>query len=139
VVQRDLANQKIARARAYLADAEPILARTKEAFTADRKERDLALFYLFLALQECIDLAAHWIADDGLPPSDDYAGSFEVLAQHGRIPAELGRQMAGAAGLRNLIAHGYAAMDPLRVHEQAPAGVVAIRQFLDQVARAAGL
>jgi uncharacterized protein YutE (UPF0331/DUF86 family) len=36
-----------------------------DAFLADPKGRDLSLFYLFLAIQGCIDLAAHWVSDEG--------------------------------------------------------------------------
>ncbi len=139
MVRRDVASQKIARARAYLADAEQTLRWPRERFVAERRERDLALFYLFLAIQDCLDLASHWIADDGLPPADDYAGTFSVLAQHGRIDAALARAMAQAAGLRNLIAHGYAGLDAGRVHDEAPEGIAAIRSFLDAAAKVAGL
>ena len=52
---------------------------------ADRTGRDLALFYLFLAIQECIDLAAHWVADGGWPPPDDAGSTFDVLADRGVI------------------------------------------------------
>lgn len=138
MVKRDLATRKIGRARAYLADAEVAFLRSCDAFAADRKERDLASFYLFLAIQECIDLAAHWIADDGLPPADDYGAGFELLAQHGRIDPPLAHAMAAAAGLRNLIAHGYSEIDPGRVHDEAQAGIPALRVFMDAVARSAG-
>ncbi|MBI3185760.1 MAG: DUF86 domain-containing protein [Myxococcales bacterium] len=57
------------------------------------------MFYLLLAIQECIDLAAHWIADEGLPPAEDYAASFGVLAREGRIEAPLAQAMIAAAGL----------------------------------------
>jgi uncharacterized protein YutE (UPF0331/DUF86 family) len=139
VVQRDVAGQKMARARAYLADAEPVLRRPRAGFLGDRRERDLAMFYLFLAIQECIDLAAHWIADENLPPADDYGASFRVLADHGRIDPGLARQMAAASGLRNQIAQGYATVDAVRVHEEAPEGIEAMRRFMDAVARAAGI
>ena len=115
-----------------------MLRRPRADFLGDRKERDLAMFYLFLAIQECIDLAAHWIADENLPPAEDYGGSFRVLSDHGRIDAGLAGQMAAASGLRNLIAHGYATVDAARVYEEAPGGIDAMRRFMDAVARVAG-
>lgn len=139
MVQRDVASRKIASALAHLAEAEPAFLLPRKDFLARRKERDLAIFYLFLAIQECIDLAAHWIADEGLSPADDYAGSFRTLADGGRIDISLADGMVAATGLRNLIVHGYAGVDPSRVHDEAPEGIAALRRFLDQVARAAGL
>ena len=67
----------MARAQAWLSDAESLLAAPPDEFVADRKGRDLALFYLFLAIQESIDLAAHWVADEGWAPPDDAGSTFE--------------------------------------------------------------
>jgi hypothetical protein len=57
VVKPDLVMRKVGRAKAWLDDAEAILSRPVEEFLTDVKSRDLATFYLFLAIQECIDLA----------------------------------------------------------------------------------
>lgn len=64
-VRADVVAAKVARARAWLKDAETIFAADGDSFVADRRSRDLALFYLFLAVQESIDIAAHWVADEG--------------------------------------------------------------------------
>ena len=65
MVRRDVVAAKLARARAWLNDAASALQSPLETFLSDPKSRDLSLFYLFLAIQECIDLAAHWVADEG--------------------------------------------------------------------------
>lgn len=62
MVRRDVAGVKIARAEGWLAGAESTLNLPLEQFVATAERRDLAIFYLFLAIQECIDLAAHWVA-----------------------------------------------------------------------------
>lgn len=74
MVRRDVAVNRIGRASTWLADADRLFAMDAEQFRAATKDRDLAIFYLFLALQECIDLAAHWVADAGWGVPDD-AGS----------------------------------------------------------------
>jgi uncharacterized protein YutE (UPF0331/DUF86 family) len=139
MVRRDVAAARIARAQAWLSDAEAILGRPPEDFVADRSGRDLALFYLFLAIQECIDLAAHWVADEGWMPPDDAGSTFDVLADHGVITRPTADALRGAAGLRNRIAHGYAMVDYRRVQQEARPGLPALRAFLDAVARGAGL
>jgi predicted nucleotidyltransferase len=53
----EVAAARVARAQAWLSDAESLLAAPPDEFVADRKGRDLALFYLFLAIQECISVA----------------------------------------------------------------------------------
>lgn len=139
MVRRDVAGTRVARAATWLDDASAIFSRPVDEFLAAPKDRDLALFYLFLAIQECIDLAAHWVADAGWQPPDDAGSTFDVLAARTAIPAADAVQLRAATGLRNRIAHGYAMLDYRRVHAEATAGIPVLRRFLDAVARAAGL
>ncbi len=139
MVRPEVAAARVARAQAWLADAESLLAAPPDEFVADRRGRDLALFYLFLAIQECIDLAAHWVADEGWVPPDDAASAFDVLADRGVIARPVADGLRGAAGLRNRIAHGYAMLDYRRVQEESREGVRPLRVFLEAVASAAGL
>src|SRR5437870_5597639 len=113
--RRDLAARKIARASSWLDDADAILSRPLDTFVADVKDRDLAIFYLFLAIQECLDLAAHWVADAGWTAPDDAASTFDVLADRAAIDRDLAATLRLAAGLRNRIAHGYAMLDYGRI------------------------
>jgi uncharacterized protein YutE (UPF0331/DUF86 family) len=139
MVRRDVAGARIARASAWLNDAEEIFQRTPAAFAADRRDRDLAIFYLFLAIQECVDLAAHWVADAGWGAPDDAGSTFDVLAERRVLRPELADTLRKAAGLRNRIAHGYAMLDYARVQDEALDGLPALRTFLAAVAREAGV
>lgn len=139
MVRVDVVSHKIARTTAWLNDAEAILRRPREELLANVKERDLATFYLFLAIQECIDLAAHWVTDAGWGTSDDAGSTFDVLADRQVIDRELAGRLRNAVGLRNRIAHGYAAVDHGRLQSEFQEGVSYLRRFLDQVASEAGL
>jgi uncharacterized protein YutE (UPF0331/DUF86 family) len=139
MVRRDLAAAKVARATGWLEAAESRFRLPEAEFLADSQQRDLATFYLFLAIQECIDLAAHWVADDGWTPPDDIASTFDVLADHGALPRDLAQTLRAATGLRNRIAHGYALFDHRRLHTEARQGIAGLRHFLLAVAQAAGL
>ena len=139
MVRPDIAAARIARAQAWLTDAAEIFERPADEFLVAIKDRDLALFFLFLAIQECIDLAAHWVADASWVPPEDAGSTFDVLAQHGGIDANAADALRKAVGLRNRIAHGYAMLDYRRVQGESREGIPALRMFLDAVARAAGL
>jgi len=139
MVRPEVAAARVAGAQAWLSDAEVLLAPSPDEFVADRQGRDLALFYLFLAIQECIDLAAHWVADEGWAPPDDAGSTFDVLADRDVIARPVADGLRAAAGLRNRIAHGYAMLDYGRVQEESRAGVRPLRVFLQAVASAAGL
>lgn len=139
MVRPDVAGRKVARAGRWLDDAESILSRGREELARDAASRDLAAFYLFLAIQECIDLAAHWVADDGLAPPEDAASAFDILAERGFIEPKAADALRAAAGLRNRIAHGYSDVDHERVHAEAKEGLQSLRAFLLAVAKTAGL
>jgi uncharacterized protein YutE (UPF0331/DUF86 family) len=139
MVHRDLVGRKVARARAWLSDAAGRLDHPRDEFLANAELRDLATFYLFLAMQESLDLAAHWASDEGWEPADDAAGTFEVLARHQAISPELAGQLRQMVHLRNRIAHGYATVDHARLHEESSAAIASLRAFLIRISDAAGL
>jgi uncharacterized protein YutE (UPF0331/DUF86 family) len=139
MVKVDVVSRKLARASAWLNNAEEFLARPPEAFLADVKGRDLATFYLFLAIQESIDLAAHWVSDAGWDVPDDAGSTFDLLAEHGAMERDLAIALRGAVGLRNRIAHGYASVDHERLHQEYRGGVEALRLFLSLASSEAGL
>lgn len=139
MVKVDVVRRKMGKASAWLDDAEGILNRSPEELLSDVQGRDLATFYLFLAIQECIDLAAHWIADAGWEPADDATSTFDTLADHGAIDRDLAEKMRGAVGLRNRIAHGYALIDHARLQSEFREGVGMLRGFLGLVGGEAGL
>lgn len=139
MVRREVASARIARAAAWLDDAEKVFNRDAEAFVSAVRDRDLAIFYLFLALQESIDLAAHWVADAGWGAPDDAGSTFDMLAERGAIERSLADRLREGVGLRNRIAHGYALLDYNRVQSEAIRGIPTVRSFLDAVGREAGL
>lgn len=139
MVRREVVAAKAGRARVWLNDASATLLTPLDAFLAEPKSRDLAIFYLFLAIQECIDLAAHWVADEGWGEPDDAGSAFDVLADRHVIDREAATSLRAAVGLRNRIAHGYALLDHGRVHREARSGIAALRTFLVAVTEAAGL
>lgn len=62
-----------------------VLPATADAFVADRTAREVVSFNPFLALQESIALAAHWLADDGVVVPETYGEVFETLGTRGVI------------------------------------------------------
>lgn len=134
----DIVQRKTERALAWLDQTEAIFSHPPGE-PLDPRIEDAAILYLFLSIQECIDLAAHWVAEAGWGAADDAASTFDVLADRGAIERDLAEKMRNAVGLRNRIAHGYATVDQSRVKAEYPGGVAALRKFLVLTASAAGL
>jgi uncharacterized protein YutE (UPF0331/DUF86 family) len=139
MVKPDVVRKKVVRARAWLDDAQAILSQPSEVFLANSRDQDLASFYLFLAIQECIDLAAHWVSDEGWGSPDDAVSTFLLLADRRAIDRDLAEGLRGAAGLRNRIAHGYSTVNHARIQSEYQEGIASLRRFLAAVAKEAGL
>ena len=139
MVVHDVVARKITNAQARLHQVEGLLTRPREEFTNDLQSRDLTAFYFLLAVQECIDLASHWVSESDWRPPDDAASAFDVLADHGLITHQVATTMRSAVGLRNRIAHGYAMVDHGRLYDEVRAGQGEIEEFLAALAEAAGL
>ena len=112
-----------------------VLPREPAAFDADRTTREIVVLNLFVALQETVSLATHWLADAGLDVPGSYREIFLDLAQRGKIPRDLAERLASAAGFRNLIAHQYGVLDPVRVHGMASRELDDLLDFCEVVSR----
>jgi len=107
---------KVAAVRDAVDRIRGVLPREPDAFEADRTVREVVVLNLFVALQESVSLATHWLADAGLDVPGSYREIFIDLAERGKIPRPLAQRLAAAAGFRNLVAHQYGVLDPARVH-----------------------
>lgn len=119
MVDKTILASKIASTQDAVARIRAVLPLDVEQFSADRTTREVVILNLFVAIQGCLSLAAHWLADEGLDVPRSYAEMFTRLHERKVIPHELAKRLASAAGLRNLVAHQYGILDWARVHELA--------------------
>ena len=129
---------KVAAIRDAVARIRETLPPDAGAFDADRTAREVVILNLFVALQECVALATHWLADAGLDVPGSYREIFLALAERGKVPRDLAERLAAAAGFRNLVAHQYGVLDPARVHAIASKELGDLLDFCALVSRAAG-
>ena len=116
MVDRALLAAKIAAVRDATARVRAVLPASAEAFIADRTVREVVTLNLLVAIQDCLDLATHWLADAGWDMPETYADVFFALAEHAVIPRELAARLAVAAAVRNLVAHQDGVLDWRRVY-----------------------
>ena len=126
--------RKVAAIRDAVGRIREVVPETRGAFLADRTAREIVTLNLFVALQETIGLATHWLADEGVAVPDTYGDIFSALAARGVIEAALGERLRAAVGLRNLVAHQYGVLDFARVHEVARGELGDLLTFCEQLA-----
>jgi uncharacterized protein YutE (UPF0331/DUF86 family) len=138
MVDKTVAGAKITAIRDAVKRIRLKLPPTVEAFEADRDAREIVLLNLFVALQECVALATHWLADDGLAVPQTYADVLRALGEQGILAPDLAGRLAAASGFRNLVAHRYAALDWTRVYAIASGELDDLLAFCDALAQRLG-
>lgn len=66
---------------------------------------------LHLAIEACLDIGQHIIANEGLRPPEDNKTVFVVLHEARIVPDDLLEHLTRMAQFRNLIVHDYARID----------------------------
>lgn len=90
---------------------------------------------LELVAQCCIDLAMELVARRGLGLPETNRDAFVRLAQAGLLTSEQATALGGWAGLRNVLAHLYGAIDLDRLHAALCADRTVLREFGQLAAR----
>lgn len=89
--------------------------RPLDALINDRDECWIVERGLQLCAQNALDIASHLVASAGRS-ADEYAASVDELGAMGVLPAPFAARFRAVAGFRNLVVHGYLAVDLSRVH-----------------------
>ncbi len=73
----------------------------------DHDLQDIICINLERAVQTCVDLASHIIAESDQPAAGSMAETFELLLRLNLISPELASSMKKAVGFRNVAVHAY--------------------------------
>jgi uncharacterized protein YutE (UPF0331/DUF86 family) len=129
---------KLTAIRDAVARIRDVLPASVDGFRADRTVREIVTLNLFVALQESIAIATHWLADEGRAVPQRYGEVFSLLADRGVLASPLAARLRSAAGLRNLIAHQYGVLDADRIFAVASHDLDDLLAFCQQIAQRAG-
>lgn len=111
MVDREIFSTRLDALRGYLSKLAAFRNAAVEEFVREAALHDLAERYLHLAVEACLDLGNHWIADRGLRTPDANRDTFTVLEEAGELPPELADRLRGWAGFRNVLVHEYTTID----------------------------
>lgn len=136
MVDVDLVTHKLSDLQHRLERVRGRRASDGDALRAAPDAMELVCFNLMLAVQGCIDIAAHICVDEGWGVPENARHGFEQLAAHGVIPPNLLPGIRATVGLRSIVAHAYGRIDPDIVHAASTdEGLAVIEDFMASVAR----
>ena len=117
MVDEDVFDRRLERLERAIVDLRSIAAIDRARFVADRGLQAQAERWTQVAVEACVDLAHHLIADRGWQTPSTYSDAFRILGEHSVIATDAVSRMAGWAGLRNILVHLYLDVDHVRLHE----------------------
>ena len=95
----------------------PIWHDALQAIESDVRERRFIEHTLQLAIQAALDVASHIVSDDRLGEPRTNKDLFHTLAGAGWIESALADELRRTVSFRNVLVHGYTAVDPAVVRD----------------------
>jgi uncharacterized protein YutE (UPF0331/DUF86 family) len=135
-VDRRLIEEKLEAVRRCVARIEAKRPQTAQALASDSDLQDILALNLTRAVQLCVDVAAHLIAETDAPAPATMGEAFDRLAAMKVLDPGLATRMKKAVGFRNIAVHNYLAIDWQIVHEIAHKHIEDFRAFASAVANA---
>lgn len=130
MVDRDLIIAKASSVRKYLKRVEEKRGQDVQEFLKDFDCQDIVSFNLQLAIQNCIDIAAHIISEEGIGVPGSLTEMFYLLEENGYLSEGLTEKMVRAVGFRNLLVHEYGKIDLKQVYQIANEHIEDLNRYL---------
>jgi len=78
-----------------------------DAFGKDTVTQDVLLFNLTQVIQDCIDIAAHIVSDEGWGMPGTQSEAFDILCDKDVISRDMAEKLIAMTGFRNRVVHEY--------------------------------
>ena len=131
-IDKQLINKKLSTLKDYIYQIET-MEFSLEDLKSDRDIQHLVSFRLQQAVETGIDIATHLISGLNLERKESAGDAFQVLADNNVIKKDLAKNMASAAGFRNIIVHGYDEINFEMVYRDYKKDLEDLRDFAKQV------
>lgn len=139
MVDKDLILAKAGTIKRHLKRVEEKTNIDVQAFFHDIDLQESVLFNLQIAIQNCIDIAAHIISDEGLGVPGSTSEMFYLLEENGYLNNVITEKMIKANGFRNLIVHEYEKIALEQVFEIAVNDIKDLNEYLQSIFTKAGI
>lgn len=134
-VNVDLLRQRAQEIRSALMVLSGYGALPRDEFVASQQIIDAAKYRLVVAIEASVSICTHLAARLAQTTPDSYAQCFDVLASAGLISGPLAERLGRVARFRNLLVHGYGAVDDTRVWEILRSDIRDLDTYLSEVGR----
>lgn len=137
-MDRLIVQERLESLRRCIARVEAKRSPTVDALAGDPDAQDILSLNLTRAVQLCVDIGAHLIADTNAPSPQNMGETFDRLAAMSYISSSLAARMKAAVGFRNVVIHHYQTVDWEIVHRITHERLDDFREFARAMASRAG-
>lgn len=106
---------------------------TLKEFLNDIDRQESILFNLQMAIQNCIDIAAHIASDENLGVAGSTNELFYLLQDNDYLSLNMTEKMVAAVGFRNLVVHEYEIVDLKRVYHIVQKDIFDLKNYIKEV------
>lgn len=138
MVDRDLIVAKASSVKRHMSRVEEKLGTDLRMFLNDIDRQESVLFNLQMAIQNCIDIAAHIISEEGYGVPGSTSEMFSLLGEKRILDGDITEKMVKAVGLRNLIVHEYGGIELKQVFDVAQKDIKDLNEYLASIFRKFG-
>lgn len=131
-------SEKLEALRRCVTRIESKRADSADVLRKDVDRQDILSLNLTRAVQLCVDIASHMLADTTQPAPQTMGEAFELLAAEGIISQDLAKSLKAAVGFRNIAVHAYDVIDWDIVHAITYEGIEDFRSFAAGVTARSG-
>jgi uncharacterized protein YutE (UPF0331/DUF86 family) len=132
-MDREMIGQKLESLRRSVARVEEKCPDSRDALKKDYDAQDIITLNLSRAVQICVDIGAHLLADSNQTSPGTMGSTFEMLAEAGIISHDLAGKLKKAVGFRNMAVHNYEAINWAIVFAIATMHLQDFREFAEAV------
>ena len=106
---------------------------SSDDFKGDPDKVGSAKYHFIVAIESCIDLCNHIIAQNGYRVPEDYGDTFVVMAEVGAVEPSFAQELKDMAKFRNRLVHIYWQVDDGIVYDILQSKLVDIKSFLNAI------
>ena len=139
MVDKDLLLEKASSVRRHLKRVKEKTNVDLKTFLSDVDRQEIVMFNLQIAIQNCVDIAAHIISEEGFGIPDSISDMFYLLEENGYLDNQLTENMVKAAGFRNLIVHEYTKIEVKQVFDISQKDINDLNEYLKSVFKKLGI
>lgn len=114
---------------------EEIRLQSFESFSNNFRDIQAAKHSLQEAIEACLDIGSHIIAEKGFRRPEDYKDIYKVLEEEGIIDSILSSKLQEMAQFRNLLVHRYSKIDTRRIFIIMSEDINDVKEFVKMVLR----